>query len=65
MKNIQIVDELIEEIGNNKEIVKSFEVRDSLCRDIFDVKDGEFFMHGEIKKRLLEVTGKVYGLFGY
>ena len=58
MKNIQIVDELIEEIGNNKEIVKSFEVRDSLCRDIFDVKDGEFFMHGEIKKRLLEVTEK-------
>lgn len=58
MKNIQIVDELIEEIGNNQEIVKSFEVRDSLSSDIFEQKDGEFFMHDEIRDRLLEVTEK-------
>lgn len=58
MKNIQIVDELIEEIGNNKEIVKSFEVRDSLSSDIFKKEGGEFFMHEEIRSRLLEVTEK-------
>jgi len=58
MKNIQIVDELIEEIGNNKEIVKSFEVRDSLSSDIFKKEGGEFFMHEEIRGRLLEVTEK-------
>lgn len=56
MKNIQIVDELIEEIGNNQEIVKSFEIRDSLSNDIFEKKDGEFFMHKEIRDRLLEIT---------
>ena len=58
MENKQIVDELIEEIGNNQEIVKSFEVRDSLSNDIFDVKDGEFFMHDEIRKKLMDVTEK-------
>ena len=56
MKNIQIVDELIEEIGNNQEIVKSFEVRDSLSTDIFKKEDGEFFMRKEIRDRLLEIT---------
>jgi CxxC motif-containing protein len=56
MKNTQIVDELIEEIGNNQEIVKSFEVRDSLSSDIFEKKDGEFFMHKEIRDKLLEVV---------
>ena len=56
MKNIQIVDELIEEIGNNQEIVKSFEVRDSLSTDIFKKEDGEFFMHKEMRDRLIEVS---------
>lgn len=56
MKNIQIVDELIEEIGNNQEIVKSFEIRDSLSTDIFKEEDGEFFMHKEIREHLIEIT---------
>ena len=56
MKNIQIVDELIEEIGNNQEIVKSFEVRDSLSSDIFKKDGSEFFMHEEIRDKLLEIT---------
>ena len=58
MKNNQIVDDLIEEIGNNQEIVKSFEIRDSLSTDIFEGKDGEFFMHDEIRKKLMDVTEK-------
>ena len=58
MENKQIVDELIEEIGNNQEIVKSFEVRDSLSTDIFEGKDGEFFMHKEIREKLIDVTEK-------
>jgi hypothetical protein len=58
MKNSQIVDELIEELGNNQEIVKSFEVKDSLCSDIFKEEDGEFFMHDQIRDRLMEVTEK-------
>jgi hypothetical protein len=58
MSNIKIVDELIEEIGNNQEIVKSFEIRDSLSEDIFENKDGEFSMHKEIRDRLIEVTEK-------
>ena len=62
MENNQIVDELIEEIGNNQEIVKSFEVRDSLSNDIFDVKDGEFFMHDEIRDKLNEGHRKIHGL---
>lgn len=56
MKDIQIVDELIEEIGNNQEIVKSFEVRDSLSTDIFKKEDGKFFMHKKIRDRLIEIT---------
>jgi len=56
MKNTQLVDELIEEIGNNQDIVKSFEIRDTLSTDIFGEKDGEFFMLDEIKKRLMVVT---------
>lgn len=56
MRNSQIVDELIEEIGNNQEIVKSFETKDSLCSDIFVEEDGEFSMHKEIRDRLLEIT---------
>jgi hypothetical protein len=56
MKNIQLVDELIEEIGNNQDIVKSFEIKDALSTDIFGEKDGEFFMLDEIKKRLMVVT---------
>ena len=56
MKNIQIVDELIEEIGNNQEIVKSFELRNSLSTDIFKEEGGEFFMHMEIRERLIEIT---------
>lgn len=58
MKNNTIVDELIEEIGNNQEIVKSFEIRDSLSEDIFENKGGEFSMHDEIRDRLVEVTEK-------
>ena len=64
MENKQIVDELIEEIGNNQEIVKSFEVRDSLSNDIFDVKDGEFFMHDEIRKKLMDVLNNLVTLQG-
>ncbi len=56
MKNTQLVDELIEEIGNNQEIVKSFEIGDSLSTDIFGEKDGEFFMLDEIKEKLMVVT---------
>ena len=56
--NNTIVDELIEEIGNNQEIVKSFEIRTSLSEDIFENKDGEFSMHDEIRNRLVEVTQK-------
>jgi hypothetical protein len=56
MKNTQLVDELIEEIGNNQEIVKSFEIRDSLSTSIFGEKDGEFFMLDEIKEKLMVVT---------
>jgi len=56
MKNTQLVDELIEEIGNNQEIVKSFEIKDTLSTDIFGKEDGDFFMHDEIKERLMVVT---------
>ena len=56
--NNTIVDELIEEIGNNQEIVKSFEIRTSLSEDIFENKDGKFSMHDEIRDRLIEVTEK-------
>jgi len=56
MENIQIVNELIEEIGNNKEIVKSFEVKDGLSKDIFIKKDDQFVMVEEIRSRLLEVS---------
>jgi len=58
MKNTQFVNELIEEIENNQEVVKSFEVRDTLSNDIF-VKEGDvFLMHDDIRKKLLEVVDK-------
>lgn len=56
MKNTHLIDRLIQEIGNNQEIVKSFEIRNSLSSDIFVEKDGDFFMHDDIRDRLLTVT---------
>lgn len=58
MKNTHFIDELIKEIEDNQELVKSFEIRDTLSDDIF-VKEGNvFLMHDEIREKLLEITDK-------
>jgi len=48
--------ELIESKKKDKQIVKSFETKETLSNQIFEEKKGHFVMRDEIKKRLLEVS---------
>ena len=53
---MSLFEELTEVTSTDKKIVKSFKTKDSLSGVIFDSKGGEFFMHKEIKDRLLDVA---------
>jgi predicted nucleotidyltransferase len=53
---MSLFEELIEVKSIDKKIVKSFKTKDSLSSVIFDTSDGEFFMHDEIRKHLLEIS---------
>jgi hypothetical protein len=53
---MSLFEELIEDRKGDKEIVKSFEPKDSLSDQIFEGSDGEFSMRGDIRKSLLKIT---------
>ena len=53
---MSLFEELIEGKKKDKQIVKSFETKETLSNQIFEEKKGHFVMRDEIKKRLLEVA---------
>ena len=53
---MSLFEELIEGKKKDKQIVKSFETKETLSDQIFEEKKGHFVMRDEIKKRLLEVS---------
>ena len=53
---MSLFEELIEGKKKDKQIVKSFETKETLSNQIFEEKKGHFVMRDEIKKRLLEVS---------
>jgi predicted nucleotidyltransferase len=61
---MSLFEELIEVKSVDKKIVKSFKTKDSLSGDIFKSSGSEFFMHDEIKKRLLEIADNFIDFLG-
>ena len=53
---MSLFEELIEGKKKDKQIVKSFETKETLSDQIFEDRKGHFVMRDEIKKRLLEVS---------
>ena len=53
---MSLFEELIEGKKKDKQIVKSFETKETLSDQIFEERKGHFVMRDEIKKRLLEVS---------
>ena len=53
---MSLFEELIEGKKKDKQIVKSFETKETLSNQIFEEKKGHFVMRDEIKKRLLEIS---------
>jgi hypothetical protein len=56
MKKKSLFDELIEDKELDNKIIKSFKSKDHLSEDIFEMKDGEYWVRENIRKRLLEVS---------
>lgn len=53
---MSLFEELIEGKKKDKQIVKSFETKETLSDQIFEERKGHFVMRDEIKKRLIEVS---------
>jgi len=54
--NHSLFEELIEYTKNDENIVKSFQTKDSLSKDIFIEKEGEYKMIDDVRKKLLDVV---------
>jgi hypothetical protein len=61
---MSLFEELIEDKKKDKQIVKSFEAKDTLSDQIFEEDKGHFVMRDEIKKRLLEISNDFIDSFG-
>jgi len=53
---MSLFEELIEGKKKDKQIIKSFETKETLSNQIFEEKKDHFVMRDEIKKRLLEIS---------
>ena len=53
---MSLFEELIEGKKKDKQIVKSFETKETLSNQIFEEVKGHFVMRDEIKKRLIEIS---------
>ena len=62
---MSLFEELIEGKKKDKQIVKSFETKETLSDQIFEEKKGHFVMRDEIKKRLLEVSNDFIESLGF
>ena len=61
---MSLFEELIEDRQEDEKIVKSFEPKDSLSDQIFDISDGNFSMREEIRKNLLKVSDEFIETLG-
>jgi hypothetical protein len=61
---MSLFEDLIEDKELDKKIVKSFESKDNLSENIFELVDGKFKMREEIRKKLLEVSDDFIETFG-
>lgn len=55
---MNLLKELIEDIGKDKEILKSFELKNSLSMDIFEKLNDSYILKEEIREKLLKITDK-------
>jgi hypothetical protein len=55
---MNILKELIEDIDNDKKILKSFELKNSLSTDIFEKKNESYILKEDIREKLLKITDK-------
>jgi hypothetical protein len=55
---MNILKELIEDIDNDKKILKSFKLKDTLSTDIFEKKNGSYVLKEDIREKLLKITDK-------
>jgi len=61
---MSLIDELIEDIGKDKEIIKTFEPKDTLSNEIFDKKGNSFILKEDIREKLLENTNEFLNFLG-
>ena len=62
---MSLFEELIEGKKKDKQIVKSFETKETLSDQIFEERKGHFVMRDEIKKRLLEISNDFIESLGF
>jgi hypothetical protein len=55
---MNILKELIEDIDNDKKILKSFKLKDILSTDIFEKKNESYILKEDIREKLLKITDK-------
>lgn len=59
-----LFEELIEDMGMNKEIIKSFRSKETLSKDIFELKDGKYLMNDDVREKLLDITNHFMEFLG-
>jgi hypothetical protein len=53
---MSLFEELIEDKGEDKKIIKSFKSKDSLTSQIFDISDKEIKMRDDVRNRLMKIS---------
>jgi len=61
---MSLIDELIEDIGKDKEIIKTFEPKDVLSNEIFDKKGESYILKEDIREKLLENVNEFLDFLG-
>jgi hypothetical protein len=61
---MSLFEDLIEDKELDKKIIKSFESKDNLSENIFELVDGKFKMREDIRKKLLEISDDFIETFG-
>jgi hypothetical protein len=61
---MSLIDELIEDIGKDEEIIKTFEPKDTLSNEIFDKKGESYILKQDIREKLLENTNEFLNFLG-
>lgn len=61
---MNLIDELIEDLGKDKEIIKSFVPKNTLSKDIFDKNGDSYILKEDIRKKLLENVDEFLNFIG-